>query len=88
MAFTPGPWMIEQDRIVAHGKRVIAFPAFTDAQAQDNATLLASAPDLLAACERVEAEAGHAEDCWQRDNGASECSCYRAAVSAAIESAS
>lgn len=66
---TPGPWVAVEGfngPVVEGGRSVVAMlgtlTVASEAEAEANARLIASAPDLLAACEAVEALIGDVSD--------------------------
>lgn len=67
---TPGPWNVEHDTeiIAAEGKRIAEADTrsinFVNGEANANASLIAAAPDLLAACEAVALRHGDDGLCW------------------------
>jgi hypothetical protein len=48
--YTPGPWEVRDEVYVVKGSKVIAAASY---EGSDNARLIAAAPDLLAALERL-----------------------------------
>jgi len=62
---TPGPWQLEGEVVSSESNKVIHVPPWSPRHPElhANAQLIAAAPDLLAACERViEAEWGNAHE--------------------------